>query len=108
MIYQNDLYVVKRIHDVETGEAIVMRLHLPKDGVREFTVPLTAVTSKEELRKQLSMQGIAVLRMDEIMTYTTTWITQLQAQSVADEARRQFGWTSDECESFVLGNEEVC
>jgi hypothetical protein len=108
MIYQNDLYVVKRIHDVETGEAIVMRLHLPKDGVREFTVPLTAVTSKEELRKQLSMQGIAVLRMDEIMTYTTTWVTQLQAQSVADEARRQFGWTGDECDSFVLGNEEIC
>ena len=107
MIYQNDLYVVKRIMDVEVGEAIVMRLHLPQDGVREFTVPLTAVTSKEELRKQLSMHGIAVLRMDEIMAYTTTWVNQLQAKSVAEEARRQFGWTNDECEGFVLGNEEV-
>ena len=107
MIYQNDLYVVKRIMDVEVGEAIVMRLHLPQDGIREFTVPLTAVTSKEELRKQLSMHGIAVLRMDEIMAYTTTWVNQLQAKSVAEEARRQFGWTNDECEGFVLGNEEV-
>ena len=69
--------------DVEVGEAIVMRLHLPQDGVREFTVPLTAVTSKEELRKQLSMHGIAVLRMDDIMAYTTTWVTQLQAKSVS-------------------------
>ena len=108
MVYQNDLYVVKRIRDQEIGEAIVMRLHLPKDGIREFTVPLTAVTSKEELRKQLSMQGIAVLKMDEIMKYTTTWVTQLQAQGVADEARRQFGWVDEECESFVLGNEEIC
>ena len=71
------LYVVKRIMDVEVGEAIVMRLHLPQDGIREFTVPLTSVTSKEELRKQLSMHGIAVLRMDDIMAYTTTWVTSI-------------------------------
>ena len=107
VIYQNDLYVVKRIMDVEVGEAIVMRLHLPQDGIREFTVPLTSVTSKEELRKQLSMHGIAVLRMDDIMAYTTTWVTQLQAKSVAEEARRQFGWTDDDCGGFVLGSEEI-
>ncbi len=107
VVYQNDLYVIKRIMDVEVGEAIVMRLHLPQDGIREFTVPLTSVTSKEELRKQLSMHGIAVLRMDDIMAYTTTWVTQLQAKSVAEEARRQFGWTDDECGGFVLGGEEI-
>ena len=107
LIYHNDLYVVKRIHDVELGEAIVMRLHLPRDGVREFTIPLTSVTSKEELRKQLSMQGIAVTRMDELMQYTTTWVNQLQLTDKADEARRQFGWTDDNLEGFVLGNEEV-
>jgi len=106
-IYHNDLYVVRRIRDVELGEAIVMRLHLPKDGVREFTVPLTAVTSKEELRKQLSMQGIAVARMDELMQYTTTWVNELQSQSEADEAHRQFGWSNDECKSFILGNQEI-
>ena len=106
-IYHNDLYVVRRLRDVEIGEAIVMRLHLPKDGVREFTVPLTAVTSKEELRKQLSMQGIAVARMDELMQYTTTWVNELQSQSEADEAHRQFGWSNDECKSFILGNQEI-
>ena len=107
LIYHNDLYVVKRIHDVELGEAIVMRLHLPRDGVREFTIPLTSVTSKEELRKQLSMQGIAVTRMDELMQYTTTWVNQLQLTDKADEARRQFGWTDDNLEGFILGNEEI-
>ena len=107
MIYQNDLYVVKRVRDVEIGEAVVMRLHLPKDGVREFTIPLTSVTSKEELRKQLSMQGIAVTRTDELMKYTTTWVNELQSQSEADEARRQFGWVDDELTGFVIGKEEV-
>ena len=107
VVYHNDLYVVKRIQDIEMGEAVVVRLHLPRDGVREFTIPLTSVTSKEELRKQMSMNGVAVSRMDELMTYMTTWVNELQATSVADEARRQFGWTDESYTSFVVGNQEI-
>jgi len=106
-IYHNDLYVVRRLWDGELGEAVVMRLHLPKDGVREFTIPLTAVNSREEFRKQMSMYGVAVSKMDEIMHYTTTWVNELQANSVADEAHKQFGWTDDQCKSFILGNQEI-
>ncbi len=107
LLYHNDLYVVRRLRDAEIGEAIVMRLHLPKDGVREFTVPLTAVTSRDEFRKQMSMQGVAVTKMDELMQYTTTWVNELQATAVADEARRQFGWTDDNHDTFVVGNQEI-
>jgi len=106
-IYHNDLYVVKRILDEEIGEAVVMRLHLPRDGVREFTVPLTSVTSREEFRKQMAMQGVAVTKMDDLMNYTTTWVNELQANSTADAARRQFGWTDDNHDAFVLGNQEL-
>ena len=107
LIYHNDLYVVRRLRDVEVGEAVVMRLHLPKDGVREFTLPLTAVTSREEFRKVISMQGVAITRTDELMQYTTTWVNELQEKNTADEAHRQFGWSSDECESFILGNQQI-
>lgn len=107
MIYHNDLYVVKRIRDVEAGEGIVVRLHLPKDGVIEFTVPLTAVTSREELRKHMAMRGVAVPKIDEVMNYMTTWVNNLQATSTADVARRQFGWTDDDCTSFVIGGKEI-
>ena len=106
-IYHNDLYVVRRLWDDELGEAVVMRLHLPKDGVREFTLPLTAVNSREEFRKHMSMYGVAVGKMDEIMHYTTTWVNELQANSMADEAHKQFGWTDDDCKSFILGNQEI-
>ena len=105
-IYHNDLYVVKRIQDIETGEGIVMRLHLPIDGVREFTIPLTAVTSKEEFRKHMAHNGVAVTRMDDIMNYTTKWVNELQATTATVQARRQFGWTSEDRESFVLGDKE--
>lgn len=107
LVYHNDLYVVRRLVDVELGEAIVMRLHLPKDGVREFTIPLSAVTSREEFRKAMSMKGVAITKMDELMAYTTTWVNELQENSMADEAHRQFGWTSEECTSFILGNQEI-
>jgi len=104
LIYHNDIYVMRRLRDPELGEAIVMRLHLPQDGVREFTVPLTSVTSKEEFRKAMAMEGVAVTRMDPLMTYVTSWVNELQTTSKADKAHRQFGWTDEKCTSFVLGD----
>ncbi len=107
LIYHNDIYVVKRVHDPELGESAVMRLHLPKDGIREFTIPLSAITSREEFRKNIAAQGVAVTKMDELMTYTTSWINELQANSVAQDAHRQFGWTNENMEAFILGNQKI-
>ena len=49
------------------------------------------------------MHGIAVLRMDDIMAYNYMGNT-ITSKELAEEARRQFGWTDDEC---VLGGEEI-
>jgi len=112
-VYHNDLYVIRRIRDPEIGESAVLRLHLPRDGVREFTMPLTAVGSKEEFRKYLASNGVAVIKMDELMAYISRWINDLQMKVAADAARLQFGWTNDDPEepdglsSFVVGNMEV-
>jgi hypothetical protein len=107
LIYFNDLYVIRRIVDPEIGESVVMRLHLPRDGVREFTVPLTAVGTKDEFRKLLASQGVAVLNVQELMEYTMKWVNELQFTSEADEACRQFGWKDESHESFVVGNMEI-
>jgi hypothetical protein len=104
LVYFNDLYVVRRLKDAELGESLVMRLHLPKDGVREFTLPLTAVGSKDEFRKYLAMQGVAVLNVADLMEYTMRWVNELQFKSEAEDACRQFGWTDDNGTSFALGN----
>ncbi|MBV5345195.1 MAG: hypothetical protein JZU63_06530 [Rhodoferax sp.] len=101
LVYFNDLYVIRRVTDPEAGESLVMRLHLPKDGVREFTLPLTAVGTKDEFRKHLASQGVAVLNVQELMEYTMRWVNELQFNSEADEACRQFGWKDDKHESFV-------
>ena len=88
MIYQNDLYV-ETYH--ESGRRLLLCDCIYLKMVREFTVPLTAVTSKEELRKTV-YHGIAVPKMDDNGIYNYMG-NQLQAKSVAEEARRQFGWT---------------
>lgn len=106
-IYHNDLYVIQRVIDPELGESVVMRLHLPKDGIKEFTLSLSTVTSREEFRKALSAQGVAVMKMDELMSYTTTWINELQSTVTADQAHRQFGWADDKMDSFILGNQKI-
>ena len=106
-VYHNDLYVVNRLRDPEIGEAVVMRLHLPKDGVRQFTVPLTAIYAKEEFRRHMAMQGVGVIKMDELMNYVSKWVNDLQMTTTAAEARRQFGWTDDNLSSFVLGGTEI-
>lgn len=106
LVYLNDLYVVSRLDDPEYGEGVVVRLHLPKDGVREFTLPLRVAMSRDEFRRLMASKGVAVLNMDEIMAYITRWVNELQATNAADKARRQFGWTDEACSSFVLGDRE--
>ena len=109
LIYHHDMYITRRLHDVELGETLVFRLHLPRDGVRQFNVPLTSITSREEFRKCMSKEGVTAYgkNLDRLMAYTTKWVDELQRSTVASEAHRQFGWVGDDMESFVLGDKLV-
>ena len=84
-----------------------MRLHLPKDGVRRVHITTYSSNVSEELRKNMSMQGVAVSRVVKLMEYITTWVNELQEREVADKAYRQFGWIDDEATGFVLGNQMI-
>ena len=109
MIYHHDIYITRRLHDEELGETLVFRLHLPRDGVRQFSVPLTHVTSREEFRKSMAREGVTAWgrNLDKLMAYTTKWVDELQKTSMADEAHRQFGWVDDDMEEFVLGDKLI-
>ena len=109
VIYHHDIYITRRLHDVELGETLVFRLHLPKDGVRQFSVPLTQITSRDEFRKCMAKEGVTAWgkALDKLMAYTTKWVDELQRTTVADEAHRQFGWVDDDMDAFVLGEKLV-
>ena len=75
--------------------------------MREFTIPLTSATSKDELRKYLAFNGVAVAKTDELMNYMTTWVNKMQFTEKTDTAHRQFGWVDDNFEAFILGDKEI-
>ena len=107
-IYHNDLYIVRRVTDGEQ-DMLVFRLHLPRDGVREFTVPQISVTSKDEFRKAIGSKGVTAwgTNLEALMSYSIRWIEELQHSGAADVAHIQFGWSDEECSSFILGDREI-
>lgn len=109
LVYENDLYLVKRVMDGDEGESLSMRLHLPKDGVREFTVSLTEALSKDACRNALAKQGVVALPgkpMDAIMSYIARATKEMQMTQQAETASVRFGW-NDEDNKFILGEREI-
>ena len=109
LIYEHDLYVVKRMRDPEYGEVVWMRLHTPKDGVKEFPLAAMDLLAKEKLRDKLSYYGIVAMakQMEAIMLYIVRFTKELQYKHEAEIMRTQFGWT-DKFGSFVVGDTEIC
>lgn len=108
LVYPYDFYVVKRMQDPDLGETILLRLHLPKDGVREFIMPLASVLSKEKFISTVASHGITALGklQDSLMYYVTKWVEDLQMNAQADKAHKQFGWLEDES-GIIIGDREV-
>ena len=108
LVYEHDLYVVKRMRDKELGEVALFRLHLPHDGVKEFSVTTAAISSKDELRKQLAQQGVMAhhKQYENLATFVITSVKNLQYAKKADIMRTQFGWVEGDSK-FIVGDREI-
>jgi len=105
LVYPHDLFVVQRIYDPNEGESAWMRLHLPKDGVKNFTVSMAALSGPDTMRTELAKRGVISLNWKEIQAYITRASSELQVQKQAEVAHHQFGWTKRG--SFVVGDTEL-
>jgi hypothetical protein len=108
LVYEHDIYVLKRMRDPVLGDVVVMRVHLPMDGVREFVVPNTHITDKNELRKTLSSQGVVgtAEQLSLLMAYIIRSIKEMQHERKVEEMRLQFGW-ADNDSKFIIGDREI-
>ena len=108
IVYPYDFYVVKRMQDPELGETILLRLHLPKDGVRDFIMPLASALSKEKFVMTVASHGITTLgkKQDVLMQYVAKWVEELQMQGKAEKAQKQFGWLEDDS-AIIVGDREI-
>jgi len=108
LIYEYDLFVTKRMFDPALGETILIRRVLPRDGAKEFSVPLVDALSKDELRKVVSFHGViaGTNQMALILDYLMQCAKELQVSQEVEMMRLQFGWADDD-EKFILGNREI-
>jgi hypothetical protein len=108
LVYEHDFYVVKRMRDPEMGEVALFRLHLPHDGIREFAVSTSAISSKDELRKLLAQQGVVAhsKQYENLAIFVVTFIKNLQYTRKADIMRTQFGWVENDSK-FIMGDKEI-
>lgn len=108
LVYEHDFYVVKRMRDPEIGETALFRLHLPHDGVREFTVSTAAITAKDELRKTLAQHGVVAhtKQYENLAQFVVSFVKNLQYVRKAEQMRTQFGWVDNDSK-FILGDREI-
>lgn len=108
-VYHNDLYVAKMMTDPKDGDVAVMRLHLPREEVREFVVPqFKAAGDVAELRKLLASKGVACQRksFELLCEYVIAAINDLQDKRKMELMRMQFGW-ADNDSKFIVGDREI-
>lgn len=108
LVYENDIYVVKRMTDLTLGDCALIRLHLPMDGVREFVLSNVQLSDKTELRKKLAMRGVVCpeKRFAELAACLNLSVKELQYMKKAESMRPQFGWV-DRDTAFILGDREI-
>lgn len=96
------------MRDPAAGDVVVMKLHLPRDGVKEFVVPNTHVTDQTELRRTLSSHGVVCGKkpFGLLMEYIIASIREMQFTRKAEQMRQQFGW-ADRDSKFILGDREI-
>ena len=107
-IYEHDFYIVKRLFDPAKGESLWFRLHLPKDGVKEFAMPVTDVMSLELLKGRLGFHGVlgGKKQMESVMSYVIASAKNLQQKMELEVMRNQFGW-ADKDTKFIIGEQEI-
>jgi len=107
-VYEYDLFVMKRMFDPAAGETLLLRLSLPRDGAKEFTISTESLLGKDEFRKTVSFHGVLAKpsQMANILNYVIDCAKEMQVSQEAEIMRVQFGW-SEENDKFILGTREI-
>ena len=109
LVYEHDLYVVKRMYDRDIGDMIVVKVHLPSDGVREFVIESAYMSKLSDLASMLAKNGVITVgrkKAEAIAMYIAHATRNLQYKKRAEIMRKQFGW-ADKDSKFILGDREI-
>lgn len=104
MVSPHTLYAAARTYDPEAREeALVMRVHMPMDGIRTFPMPNSTISSSDKCRETLARHGVLPPNQNELRKYIMKWVEHFQYSAAAKRPIRQYGWLDNTCTEFVLG-----
>jgi hypothetical protein len=108
LIFKYDFYIVKRMQDPELGDMIWMRVHMPKDGVREFACSNQSLMVIDRFKDTVAPHGVIgnAEEMKQIMNYITAFAKDLQDRETTEKMRTQFGWCDNDSK-FIVGDKEI-
>lgn len=108
VILTEDLYATKRLYSHQDGEMLQMRLHTPRDGIRDFLIAMKHVYSTDKFKEHMSGHGVFInpKYIGILMDYTIRWGKYLLNTERAEVMRVQMGWAED-MKSFIAGTQEI-
>jgi hypothetical protein len=115
LILTHDFYPVRRMVSPHDGECLLMRLVLPRDGMKEFLLPMKGVYAQETFKALMASNGVLVSTVNtlHLMNYIVKWGQYMQTADKAEQMRMQMGWTHNRIDdgwdkrSFVIGTQEI-
>ena len=118
LLIPHDLYPIRRMFSTTDGECLVMRLILPNDAVREFTLPMKDVYATDKFKVIMSGNGVFYnpTAVNQLTQYVIKWGQYMVNNQRAEIMRMQMGWTEEITDgtdiwvkkNFVIGTNEVC
>ena len=114
LIYEHDLFPIARMFSKVEGSLLQMRLILPKDEVRDFTLATKIIQSTDKLKEALLFHDVipSPRNMPHLMEYVNKWGKYLASTVQAEIVQMQMGWTEAKEDKrlgneFVIGNQMV-
>jgi hypothetical protein len=114
LIYEHDLFPIARMFSKVEGSLLQMRVLLPKDEIRDFTLATKIIQSTDKLKEALLFHDVIPLprNMPHLMEYVNKWGKYLASTVQAEIVQMQMGWTEAKegkrlGSEFVIGNQMV-
>lgn len=108
LLWEHDLWPIKRMYSQVSGECLLMRHRLPHDDIRDFLMPMRIAYSRDKFQELVSDYGVAPksVHIPRLMDYVAQWGRYMINKQSAEQTRSQMGWTDDH-NGFVIGNMEI-
>lgn len=109
LLFEHDVYPIKRMFSRADGECLLLRVNLPKDPMREFLFPMHSISAQDRFNEAMGKYGVTFnsrAAAEHMRYYINKWYKYMLNISAAETMRTQMGWT-EEYDGFVVGHAEI-